>query len=243
MDPEKTRDPENATDTENAMEPENNGRMNIGVLGTGVVGRSIATRLVELGHSVALGTRDPGNPVAREWLATGHVGRNARVATFADAAAYGAILVNATPGAVSIDALRLAGEANMHGKVLVDLANALETSHGMPPSLSVSNTDSLGEQIQRSFPDVKVVKTLNTVNIDVMIHPDRLPEDHTMFVAGNDAEAKATVADLLRAFGWRMVLDLGGIEAARGVEAYFLLWWALRSAQDTAAFNIKVVRS
>jgi len=217
--------------------------MNIGVLGTGVVGRAIATRLVELGHSVALGTRDAANPIAQEWLATVGTARGARVGTFAEAAGHAALVVNATAGAASIAALRLAGDRNLHGKVLVDIANPLDFSHGMPPSLSVVNTDSLAEQIQRSFPDVKVVKTLNTVNVNVMVHPERLPEDTTMFVAGDDAEAKATVADLLRAFGWRSIIDVGGIETARGLEMYLPLWVSLVSAQGTPAFNIKVVRS
>lgn len=217
--------------------------MNIGVLGTGVVGRSIATRLVELGHVVALGTRDPANPVAQEWLARVGTARGARVATFADTAAHGAMVINATSGAASIAALKLAGERNLHGKVLLDVANPLDFSQGMPPTLSVANTDSLGEQIQRSFPEVKVVKSLNTVNVEVMIHPQRLPGEHTMFVAGDDAEAKATVADLLRSFGWRSILDIGGIQAARGMEAYVLLWVTLRATQGTTAFNIRLVRA
>jgi predicted dinucleotide-binding enzyme len=216
--------------------------VNVGVLGTGVVGRSIATRLVELGHVVALGTRDTTNPRAREWLDKVGTTRGSRIGTFAQAAAHGALLVNATLGAGSIAALKLAGDRNLHDKVLVDVANPVDLSQGMPPSLSVVNTDSLAEQIQRSFPDVKVVKCLNTVNVTVMTHPTRLPEDTTMFVAGNDAEAKATVADLLRSFGWRSILDLGGIEAARGMEMYLMLWLSLASAQGTATFNVKIVR-
>jgi predicted dinucleotide-binding enzyme len=215
--------------------------MNIGVLGTGIVGRTIASRLVELGHVVFLGTRDPANPVAAEWLHAVGTARGARVATFADAAAHGALVVNAVSGAASIAALKLAGERALHGKVLLDVANPLDHST-QPPTLSVANTDSLGEQLQRSFPDVAVVKALNTVTADVMVHPERLGEEHTMFIAGNDAEAKATVADLLRSFGWRSLLDLGGIEAARGMEMYVLLWVSLRLAQGTNQFNLRVVR-
>jgi predicted dinucleotide-binding enzyme len=216
--------------------------VNVGVLGTGVVGRSIATRLVELGHAVALGTRDTTKPAAREWLAKVGTARGSRLCTFAEAAAHGALLVNATSGAGSIAALKLAGDRNLYDKVLVDVANPVDLSPGMPPSLSVVNTDSLAEQIQRSFPNVNVVKCLNTVGVDVMTHPERLPEDTTMFVAGNDAEAKATAADLLRSFGWRSILDLGRIEAARGMEMYQLMWLSLVSAQGTANFNIKIVR-
>lgn len=216
--------------------------MDVAVLGTGVVGRTLASRLNELGHAVMLGTRDASNPVALQWLASVGTARGARIGTFAEAAAHAQLIVNATSGAASIAALKLAGERNLNGKVLLDVANPLDFSHGMPPSLSVVNTDSLGEQIQRSFPDVLVVKSLNTVTVDVMVHPERLPEDHQMFVAGNDAEAKATVADLLRGMGWRSVLDLGGIEAARGMEMYVILWVTLMGVQGTAMFNIRLVR-
>ena len=217
--------------------------MNIGVLGTGVVGRTLATRLVELGHVVALGTRDVANESAQAWLGLVGTARGARVATFADAAAHGALVINATSGGASIGALTAAGERNLAGKVLVDVANPLDFSHGMPPSLSIVNTDSLGEQIQRTFPTARVVKTLNLVNADVMAHPAKLPEETTMFVAGDDAEAKATAADLLRAFGWRSILDLGGIQAARGLEMYLPLWLQMMAAQNTVTFNIRVVRA
>src|SRR5262245_30621392 len=172
--------------------------MKIGVLGTGMVGRAIATRLVELGHDVMMGTRDPASPPAQEWVASVDTGR---AGTFAEVAEHGDLVVNATSGTASLAALRLAGAANLRGKVLVDIANPLDFSGGMPPTLTVVNTDSLGEQIQREFPDARVVKTLNTVNADVMTHPERLPEEHTMFLAGDDTEAKATVAELLRSFG------------------------------------------
>jgi len=217
--------------------------MNIGVLGTGAVGCAVATRLVELGHIVVMGTRDVANPKAHEWVTSVGAKRGARVGTFAESAAHAALVINATAGVGALEALRLAGDRHLHGKVLVDIANPLDVSHGWPPTLSVCNTDSLGEQIQRAFPEVMVVKALNTMNADVMVHPARLGEDHTTFIAGNDAEAKATVADLLRSFGWRSILDVGGIEAARGLEAYVLLWLSMRSAQETNAFNIKIVRS
>jgi predicted dinucleotide-binding enzyme len=217
-------------------------RMNIGVLGTGVVGRTLAQRLVELGHSVCLGSRSADSEAGQEWLATVGTARGASVGTFADAAAHGALLVNATSGGASIAALRLAGERNLRGKVLVDVANPLDFSTGAL-QLTVVNTDSLAEQIQRTFPDLQVVKTLNVVNADVMVHPERLPEETTMFVAGNDPEAKATAADLLRSFGWRSILDLGGIEAARGMEMYLPLWVSLMSAQATSLFHVRVVRA
>jgi predicted dinucleotide-binding enzyme len=216
--------------------------MNIGVLGTGIVARTLGRRLVELGHSVALGSRDPNHPAAAEWLQSVGTARGARAGTFADAAAHGALLINATSGAGSIAALRLAGERNLHGKVLIDVANPLDFSTG-ELQLSVVNTDSLAEQLQRSFPDVHVVKTLNMVNAEVMVHPERLPEETSMFVAGDDPEAKATAADLLRSLGWRSIMDLGGITAARGMEMYLPLWLSIMQTQQGAMFNIKVVRS
>lgn len=160
---------------------------------------------------------------------------------YSDAAAHGAVLINATAGAGSIAALRAATNAHLHGKVLLDVSNPLDWSTG-ELQLTVANTDSLAEQIQRTFPEVHVVKTLNTVAADVMVHPDQLGAETSMFVAGNDAEAKATAGDLLRAFGWRSIVDLGGLSAARGMEAYLLLWIKLMQAQGTALFNVTVVR-
>jgi predicted dinucleotide-binding enzyme len=151
-------------------------------------------------------------------------------------------VINATSGAASINALRLAGDRNLHDKVLLDLANPLDRSGDGPPMLSVVNTDSLGEQIQRSFPGVRVVKALNAVTVEVMTHPERLDGDHTAFVAGDDPEAKATVADLLRSFGWRSILDLGGIEAARGMEMYVMLWLSVARTFGTESFNLRLVR-
>jgi predicted dinucleotide-binding enzyme len=216
--------------------------MDIAVFGSGVVGRTLGARLVELGHAVVLGTRDPAGPRAREWRSAVGTARGARVDTYAGAAGHGELVVNATSGAGSIAALKLAGERALAGKVLLDVANPIDASAGRPVSLSVVNTDSLAEQLQRSFPEVRVVKSLNTVTCEVMVHPRRLSEDHTMFVAGNDAEAKATVADLLRSLGWRSILDIGPISAARGMEMYLPLWSSLMAAQGTAAFNIRVVR-
>jgi predicted dinucleotide-binding enzyme len=208
--------------------------MNVTVFGTGPVGRSVATRLVELTHAVAMGSRDPGNPDAAAWLASVGSHRGARVVGLAEAAAHGALLVNATSAATSVEMLEQAGEPNLHGKVLLDLAN---------PEPDAVESASLAERIQERFPDLQVVKALNMVAPDVMTHPDRLPEETTVFVAGEDPEAKATVADLLRSFGWRSILDLGGIAAARGMEQYRPLWNALAAAQGTESFNLRVVRA
>ena len=227
--------------------------MRIGVLGTGTVGQVLAAKLAEAGHEVVVGTRDPaatlarqepdgyGNPPFSAWHAQ-HP--DVKVGSFADAATHGELVVNATAGAASLDALRLAGEANLHGKVLVDLANALDFSKGMPPSLLVANTDSLGERLQRAFPDVRVVKSLNTMNALLMADPRQLADgDHTVFVCGDDDEAKAQVTQLLtEAFGWRDVIDLGDLSAARATEMVLPVWLRLMGTLRTPAFNFKVVR-
>jgi predicted dinucleotide-binding enzyme len=153
-------------------------------------------------------------------------------------------VVNATQGAVSIDALKAAGEKNLEGKVLLDLANPLDFSKGMPPSLTVCNTDSLGEQIQRAFPRTKVVKTLNTMTALLMVDPARVGGgNHHVFVSGNDAGAKARVSGLLRQwFGWREVIDVGDITTARGTEMLLPIWVRLWGALGTPFFNFKIVR-
>ncbi|MDP9340564.1 MAG: NAD(P)-binding domain-containing protein [Actinomycetota bacterium] len=216
--------------------------MKVGVLGTGSVGKTVGAKLVELGHEVMMGSRSASNPVCAAW-AEEH-GERARHGTFTDAAAFGEVVVNATAGTGSLEALRQAGADNLSGKLLVDIANALDFSRGMPPSLAVVNTDSVGERIQREFPEARVVKTLNTVTAAVMVDPGRLAGSHSMFMAGNDGEAKAQARTLLRELGWpdEAVIDLGGIESARGMEMYLPLWLSLMGALGTPNFNILVQR-
>lgn len=226
--------------------------MRVGVLGTGVVGRAIGARLVELGHDEKIGTRNVaqtlaraepdrmGNPPFKTWQ---QQHPKVKLETFSEAAAHGEIIVSATNGAASLEVLRQAGEPNLAGKVLIDISNPLDFSKGMPPTLSVSNTDSMGEQIQREFPRAKVVKTLNTVNAYLMVGPGQLAgADHTIFLSGNDAAAKAKVADLLKSFGWKDILDLGDITTARGVEMYLPLWLRVWGALQAPMFNVKVVK-
>ncbi len=218
--------------------------MKIAVLGTGTVGQTLASAFVERGHTVVVGSRDAANPNAREWAAA-H-GELADNGTFADAASAGDVVVNATAGLASLEALRAAGASNLAGKVLIDVANALDFSAGFPPSLGFASTDSLGEQVQREFPGARVVKTLNTVNAAVMVDPVRVAGgDHDVFVAGDDGVAKSLVKGLLNELGWveQHVVDLGGISAARGMEMYLPLWLTLMQAGGSADFNIKVVRS
>jgi predicted dinucleotide-binding enzyme len=216
--------------------------MNVGVLGTGVVGSAIGSRLVDLGHAVKMGSREAGNEKAREWV--GDAGPNASEGSFADAAAFGELVFNCTAGEHSIAALEMAGAANLAGKVLVDVANVLDFSGGRPPAVGVGTKDPLGEQIQRAFPDVKVVKALNTMNCNVMVYPSRVPGSHDVFVCGEDADAKAQVAGVLREFGWpaEHIVDLGGISAARGTELYVALWLNLWGVVGSGEFNIALVR-
>jgi len=214
--------------------------MKIAVLGTGMVGQTIATKLVSLGHEVVLGAREPKNQAAHTWL--GHQKGQASVGDFATAASSAEIIFNCTMGQFSIEALQRAGSENLRDKVLVDISNPLDFSRGMPPTLYVCNDDSLGERIQRHFPGTRVVKALNTVNAAVMVDPARIPGDHTTMICGNDHAAKVLVGGLLQSFGWKDVVDLGDITAARPLEMYVMLWVRLWGALGTADFNIKLVR-
>lgn len=225
--------------------------MKLGVFGTGPVGQTVADKLCELGHAVFVGTRDPastlartapdsfGNPPFKVWR---DKHPSIEFGTFAQAAAHGELLVNATSGMGALEALKAAGE-NLSEKVLIDISNPLDFSKGMPPSLSVCNTDSLGEQIQRAFPTVKVVKTLNTMNCYLMVGPRQLAGgDHTVFVSGNDPSAKQRVTELLQTFGWQDIVDLGDITTARGTEMMLPIWVRAWAATKSPMFSFKLVR-
>lgn len=201
--------------------------MKIGVLGTGMVGQAIGGKLKALGHDVKTGSRQAKDAFV----------------TFADAATHGELVFNCTSGAGSIDALKGAGESNLSGKVLVDVANPLDFSKGMPPSLLISNTDSLGETIQRAFPHAKVVMAFNTINCELMVNPGKLKGAHDLLICGNDAGAKAEVTRIAQDwFGWKNVVDVGDLSAARGTEAYLLLWVRLWGALQSPDFNLTLVR-
>lgn len=226
--------------------------MKIAVLGTGTVGRTLAGKLSELGHEVVVGTRDPqatlarsepdamGNPPFSTWQAE-HTG--VRLASFADAAAEGELVVNATGGGGSLDALAQAGSANLAGKVLLDVSNPLDFSQGFPPSLFVKDTDSLAEQIQRAFPEARVVKSLNTMTAALMVDPTRAAGgDHSTFVSGDDPASKQIVVELLTSLGHTDVIDVGDLSTARGVEMLLPLWVRLMGTLGTPYFNFKIVR-
>jgi predicted dinucleotide-binding enzyme len=226
--------------------------MDIAVLGTGGVGRAVAGRLAELGHNVTIGTRDQaetlarqspdamGNPPYSEWAAW-HP--EVRLSSFERAAAQAEIVVNATPGAATMEVLHAAGSENLAGKVLIDISNPLDFSAGFPPNLFVKDTDSLGEQVQAAFPETLVVKTLNTLAATLMVNPAQLANgEHTIFVSGNDVAAKKAVTDILHSFGHEDIIDLGDITTARGTEMFLALWLRLMGSLGSPIFNFKVVR-
>jgi predicted dinucleotide-binding enzyme len=215
--------------------------MRIAILGTGVVGQTIGRRLVEVGHTVVMGARSATNEKATKWAE--QVGTRASHSTFSGAATGAEMVFNCTSGTVSLEALRAAGAENLAGKILVDVSNPLDFSRGTPPTLTVCNSDSIAEQIQRAFPDAKVVKTLNTMNAGVMVNPGLVPGEHDVFLSGNDASAKAAVGDLLRSFGWRNAIDLGDITSARGAEMILPIWLRLMGALKTPHFNFHIARA
>ncbi|MBI5839712.1 MAG: NAD(P)-binding domain-containing protein [Chloroflexi bacterium] len=212
--------------------------MKMGVLGSGMVGQAISARLAELDHDVMIGTRNAAK--LKEWQS---INRKVKIGSFAETAAHGGMVFNATLGTASLDVLKMAGEPNLNSKIVVDISNPLDFSKGFPPSLTVSDTDSLAEQIQRAHPSAKVVKTLNTIIARIMVYPREVADgDHHIFISANDAGAKAQVAELLKSFGWLHIIDLGDLSTARGTEMYLSIWLRLWGALGTGNFNIKIVK-
>ena len=215
--------------------------MKVAVLGTGMVGTTIGSKLIQLGHEVKLGSRTNNNEKAIEWATAN--GEKATQGTFAEASAFGEIIFNCTKGEISLEVLKLAEEKNLSSKILIDISNPLDFSKGMPPTLTICNDNSLGEEIQKAYPTLKVVKTLNTIWCGLMVNPAMISEaDHNVFVSGNDAEAKTKAKEILISFGWleHNILDLGDITTARGTEMYLPLWVRIMGATNSGAFNIKI---
>ena len=214
--------------------------MKIAVLGTGEVGHTLATRLAGLGHQVTMGSRSADNPAAKEWAAANAAAHG----TFAAASADAELVVNATGGLVSLAALTAAGADNLRGKVVIDVSNPLDFSAGFPPAIATPDGVSVAEQLQRAFPEARVVKTLNTMNNAVMVEPGRVPGHHNVFLSGDDADAKSTVSELLQSFGWApdQILDLGDLTSARAAEQLTGLWVRLYGVLGTGDFNFGIVR-
>lgn len=225
--------------------------MKIGMIGSGMVGQTLGAKLAELGHEVTIGIRALGpEEMAKprqnaETLADWARRTGGRVASFAEAAAGGEIVFNATRGEASLQALAAAGAANLAGRVLIDVANPLDFSQGMPPFLvpALSGPTSLGEEIQKAFPEARVVKAFNTVAAPVMVDPSLIPGAHDLFLAGNDAAAKDKVADIARTFGWTGIVDLGDIVGARASEALLPLWVRQWMLGGSPLVNIRVARA
>jgi predicted dinucleotide-binding enzyme len=227
--------------------------MNITVLGTGIVGQVIAGRLSGLGHNVTIATRDiektlartekdgMGNPPFSAWYNDNK--NSVKVKRSDEAAKDAEIIFNCTAGIASVEALQQAGKENLNGKILIDISNPLDFSKGMPPTLTIINTDSLGEVIQRTFPELKVVKTLNTMNCFLMVNPAAIPGDHNVFVSGNDDSAKASTKEILKSFGWKEknIIDLGDISTGRGTEQLVSIWVRLLGALKNPMFNFNIV--
>jgi len=215
--------------------------MDVGILGTGIVAQTIGTRLIELGHGVKLGSRMSNNEKARAWAK--RAGKLASFGTFAETAKFGEVLFNCVSGMGTLSALDYPSAADLNNKVLIDVANPLDYTRGAPPTLSVCNTDSLAEQIQRLHPLLHVVKALNTMNVDVMVNPERVHGPHDVFICGNDKYAKDTVTMILMEwFRWESVIDLGDITNARGMEMALPLWLSLQKKLGTNIFNFKIAR-
>lgn len=217
--------------------------MKVAVLGTGQVGNAIANKLIQLGHQVMMGSRTSNNEKALIFLAQ-HPS-NAKIGTFAEAAAFGELLINCTAGVHSVEALKRAGEANLDGKILIDIANPLDYTHGLPPTPYLIDGKSLGEEIQRVFPKLKVVKALNTIWCGLMVDPMMLSNgDHDLFICGDDDSAKLEVKKLLVSFGWKdqNIIDLGHMSRARGTELYAAFWLSNFTSSNDSKFNIKLIR-
>jgi hypothetical protein len=208
-----------------------------------MVGHTLATKLLTLGHDVRMGAREPGNEKAARWAAS--AGGRAGHGTFAEVATWGDRVIFAVNGA-QIEAVAAAvGNAAVAGKTVIDVTNPLDMSHGMPPVLvpRLSNTTSAGEALQAALPGAKVVKTLNTMNHEIMVDPRRIPGAHDVFLCGDHDDAKSDVREMLAEFGWHDPIDLGPLAAARGTEGLMHFWLRMWAANGSAAFNYRIVRA
>ena len=214
----------------------------ISVFGTGMVGSTIAGKLIQLGYDVMMGSRTADNEKAKLWVSKN--GNHASNGTYQDAAAFGEIIFNCTKGDVAVEVFKQAGINNLNDKTIIDLSNPLDFSKGMPPFLipELTNTNSLGEEIQRLVPAANVVKTLNIVNCEVMVDPHKSGGDPTMFLSGNNNDAKEEVKNILNQFGWTDIIDLGDITTARGTEMLLPIWLRTFMATGNGYFAFKILR-
>jgi predicted dinucleotide-binding enzyme len=216
--------------------------MKIGILGTGMVGATLGTKLAALGHEVKMGSREAVNAAGAAWVKS--AGRGASQGTFADAAEFGEMVFVCLRGDVALPVVKSVGAEKLKGRIVVDVSNPLDLSKGAPFPLlpDLVNTTSLGEQTQKALPQSFVVKTLNTVNCEVMVNPALAKGETTLFISGNDAAAKRKVTEVLRSFGWKDIVDLGDITTARGTEMLMPIWMRLYGLFGTPHFNFRIVR-
>jgi predicted dinucleotide-binding enzyme len=193
----------------------------VGVLGSGGVGRKLASGFKGRGHAVMIGSRDPAKDELQRWLE--EEGTGVEAGSFADTARFGQLLVLAVLGDAASAAIELAGPEAFAGKVVIDAMNPLDFSQGVPPRLSISGQDSLGERVQRLLPDAKVVKAFNTIGNPYFVDPQLDGDQPTMFIAGDD-DAKRTVGEVLESFGWPPAVDIGDITGSRELEALCIMW-------------------
>lgn len=197
--------------------------MNIGVLGTGDVGKVLSAGFKAAGNEVMIGTRDPSSGKLTDWLA--QAGKGVQVGTFGRAAAFGEVIVFAIGWAHAKAVIDLANPVNFKGKVVMDTSNPLSfEQQGQPPVLALGHTDSAGEQVQRWLPGARVVKWFNIVGNPHMVKPDFGGNKPDMFICGNDAAAKATAGKLAQQLGWPPVIDLGDISKSRYLEPLAMVW-------------------
>jgi 8-hydroxy-5-deazaflavin:NADPH oxidoreductase len=230
--------------------------MKIAILGTGGVAQTFAEKFISLGHEVMLGTRNVAETMSRagnpnmgalpfaEWHAKNPT---VQLGTFVETAAFGKLVINALNGGGTIAAFASCNAKDFDGKIIIDIANPLDFSKGFPPTLieGLNNTNSLGEELQKALPNTKVVKTLNTMWAGLMVNPSMINEgNHTNFICGNNAEAKAEVVKLLTTMGWKVanILDLGDISNARGTEALLPVWVRIFGVTKTGTFNFSIVK-
>ncbi|MGH9742302.1 MAG: NADPH-dependent F420 reductase [Candidatus Acidiferrum sp.] len=216
--------------------------MNFGILGTGMVGTTLGTKLVSLGHAVKLGSREAENDAAAKWVK--QAGKGASQGTFAEAAVFGEMVLVCLRGDVSLPVVKSVGPVRLKGKIVIDVSNPLDVSKGFPCPLlpELVNTNSLGEEVQKALPESFVVKALNTVNCEVMVNPGLVKGESDLFISGNDAGAKSKVVELLRSFGWKNFIDLGDIATARGTEMLMPIWMRMMVMFGTPHFNYRIVR-
>jgi hypothetical protein len=213
--------------------------MRVGILGSGPVGQALGIGFANAGHTVKMGSRDPRQEKITQWLAK--AGARTSAGTFADTATFGELLVLATLWSGTESAIKLADPRNFTGKVVIDATNPLDFSSGPTPRLAVGHTNSGGEQVQRWLAGARVVKAFNTVGNVHMVNPEFPGGPPDMFICGNDAKAKQTVADVLTTFGWGTI-DVGGIEGSRYLEPLAMIWVAYGFSTNTWAHAFKLLR-